>query len=68
MYQVALGPRAHGGQEGGQGHLGLKESQVLPVCLEEMDSLVLKGRRAHQVSEAQWDQLGSRGRGDCQDQ
>lgn len=41
------------GQEEGPGLLELKESQVLPVCLEEMDSLVLRGHRAHQVSEAQ---------------
>lgn len=43
-------------------------NQVLLVCLEETVSLVLRGHRAHRVSEAQWDQLGSRGQGDCQDQ
>lgn len=38
------------------------------VCLEEMDNLVLRVYRAHQVSVAQLDNLESKDQGDCQDQ
>ena len=64
VYQAnlaTLGPRAPGGQEAGLVLPEVKASQVLPLCLEEMDSLAHRGHRAHQVSEAQWDQLGSKG-------
>lgn len=38
---------------------------MLTVCLEETDSLVLRGHRAPRVSEGQWGQLVSRVQGDC---
>lgn len=67
-YLATPDPRAPEDQEEGPDLLVLKESRVLPVCLEEMDSQVLRGHRVHRVSEAQWGQLVSRGQGDCRDQ
>lgn len=55
--------RAPEGQGAGQDLLAAKESRALPVCLGEMDSLVLRGHRVHRVFEDQWDQLANRGRG-----
>lgn len=64
MYLAALDPRDPEGQEGGLALLELEESRVQLACLEEMDSLVLKGHRAHQESVVQLDQLGSKDQGD----
>lgn len=68
MYLAARGPRDPEGQEGERDLLELKESQVLPACLEETGSLALREHRVHQASGDQWDQLESRDQEDYQDQ
>lgn len=49
MFQEAQDLRALGGQGAEQAHLDLKENQDLLVCLEEMDSLVLRELKDPQV-------------------
>ncbi|TNN65846.1 hypothetical protein EYF80_023998 [Liparis tanakae] len=67
-YLATPDQRAPEDQEEGPDLLVVKESQVLPVCLEEMDSRVLRGHRVHRESEAQWGRLVSKDQGVYQDQ